>query len=93
MEPDSPLQNTPEGMIHEVKKESERKMVWSGAPKAFWDDCIELEAEIWSSTVHNVFELDGEMLKMDICGETTNISHICEYGWYDRVYCFDANMA
>ena len=75
-----------EGAIRELKKGTARKMLRTGSPKVLWDDCMELESEIRSSTVNDAFELDGEDRKTKLRGETANITHICEFGWYDWVY-------
>ena len=64
-------------------------MIRTSSPKVLWDDCLELEAEIWSSTASNIFELEGEVLKTAMNGETTNITQLCEFGWYDWVYFCD----
>ena len=88
-EPYSPWQNTAEATIKELKKGTCRKMIRTGSPKVLWDDCLELEAEIWSSTASNIFELEGEVLKTVMNGETTNITQLCEFGWYDWVYFHD----
>ena len=88
-EPYSPWQNAVEAMIKEFKKGTDRKMIRTDSPKVLWDDCLELEAEIQSSTASNIFKLEGEVLKMDMNGETTNITQLCEFGWYDCVYFCD----
>ena len=88
-EPYSPWQNAAEAMIKELKKGTGRKMIRTGSPKVLWDDCLELEAKIWSSTARNIFELEGEVPKMVMNGETTNITQLCEFGWYDWVYFHD----
>ena len=88
-EPYSPWQNAAEAKIKELKKGTGRKMIRTSSPKVLWDDCLELEAEIWSSTASNIFELEGEVLKTAMNGKTTNITQLCEFGWYDWVYFCD----
>ena len=61
-------------------------MIMSSSPKKLWDDCLELEMEMCSCTVSNVFELKGEVPRTVMRGETANITHLCEFGWYDWVY-------
>ena len=85
-EPYSPWQNAAEVTIKESKKGSGRKMIRTSSPKVLWDDCLELEAEIWSSTTRNICELEGEVPKTVMNGETTNIT---QFGWYDWVYFHD----
>ena len=64
-------------------------MIRTSSPKVLWDDCLELEAEIRSSTASNIFKLEGEVLKTVMNGETSNIPQLCEIGWYDWVYFHD----
>ena len=85
-EPYSPWQNSAEGTIRELKKSAGRKMIKANSAKKLWDDCIELEMEIRSCTANNVFEFKGEVPRTVMKGETVNITHLCEFGWYDWVY-------
>ena len=89
MEPYSPWLNAAEATIMELKKGTGRKMIRTSSPKVLWDDCLELEAKIWSSTASNIFELEGEVPKTVMNGETSNITQLCEFGWYDWVYFCD----
>ena len=89
MEPYSPWQNAAEATIKELKKRTGRKMIRTSSLKVLWDDCLELEAEIRSNAASNIFELEGEVLKMVMNGEKTNITQLCEFGWYDWVYVHD----
>ena len=86
MEPYSPWQNAAEATINELKKGTGRKMIRTSSPKVLWEDCLELEAEIQSSTARNILKLEGEVPKTVMNGETTNITQLCEFGWYDWVY-------
>ena len=85
-EPYSPWQNTAESTNRELKKGAGRKMIKSTSPKKLWDDCLQIEMEIRSCTANNVFELKGEVPRTVMKGETANITHLCEFGWYDWVY-------
>ncbi len=60
-------------------------MIKISSPMVLWDHCIELEALICSSTSNNVYMTNGEVPETIMTGSTTNISHICEFGWYDWV--------
>jgi hypothetical protein len=84
-EPYSPWQQAAEGCIHELKWGVSRKMIKTSSPKVLWDHCIELEALIRSSTSNNIYMTNGEVPETIIIGSTANISHICEFGWYDWV--------
>ena len=70
----SPWQNAAEATIKELNKGTGRKMIRTGSPKVLWDNCLELEAKIRSSTASNIFELEGEVPKTVMNGETTNIT-------------------
>ena len=85
-EPYSPWQNEAESTIRELKKGAGRKMIKSNSPKKIWDDCLALEMDLRSCTANNVFELKGEVPRTVMKGETANITHLCEFGWYDWVY-------
>ena len=64
-------------------------MIKSNSPKKLWDDCLELKMEIRSCTANSIFELKHEVPRTVMKGETANITHLCEFGWYDWVYCRD----
>ncbi len=58
-------------------------MIKTGSPRVLWDHCIELEVLIRSSTSNNVYMTNGKVPETIMTGSTANISHICEFGWYD----------
>ena len=84
-EPYSPWQIAAEGCIKELKKASSPKLIPTGLSKVLWDHCIELIQLIWSHTTHTAYELQGEVPKTIMTGQTTDISNICEYEWYEWV--------
>jgi hypothetical protein len=84
-EPYSPWQQAAEGCIREMKWGVSRKMIKTLSPRVLWDHCIELEALIHSSTSNNIYMTNGKVPETIMTGSTANISHICEFGWYDRV--------
>ncbi len=84
-EPYSPWQQAAEGCICELKRGVSRKMIKTGSPRVLWNHCIELEAHICSSTSNNVYMTNGEVPETIMTGSTADISHICEFGWYDWV--------
>ena len=61
-------------------------MIKSNFSKKLWDNCLELEMEIRSCMTNTVFELKGEIPRTVMKGETVNITHLYEFGWYDWVY-------
>jgi hypothetical protein len=78
-------QQAPEGGIRELKRGVSYKMIKTGSPRVLWDHCIELEALIRSSTSNSVYMTNGKVPETIMTSSTTNISHICEFGWYDWV--------
>jgi hypothetical protein len=84
-EPYSPWQQAAEGCIRKLKRGVTRKMIKTGSPRTLWDHCIELEALIRSSTCNDIYMTNGEVPETIMTGSTADISHICEFGWYDWV--------
>ncbi len=60
-------------------------MIKTGSPRVLWDHCIELEALIGSLTSNSVYMTNGKVPETITTSSTANISHICEFGWYDWV--------
>jgi hypothetical protein len=83
IEPYSPLQQAAEGCIRKLKCGVSRKMIKTTSPRVLWDHCIELEALIRSLTWNTVYMTNGKVPGTIMTGSTANISHICEFGWYD----------
>jgi hypothetical protein len=84
-EPYSPWQQAAEGCIRKLKHGVSHKMIKTSSPRVLWDNYIELEALIRSSTSNSIYTTNGEVPETIITGSTANISHICEFGWYDWV--------
>jgi hypothetical protein len=84
-EPYSLWQQAAEGCIRELKRGVSCKMIKTGSPRVLWDHCIELEALIRSSTCNNFYMTNGKVPETIMTGSTADISHICEFGWYDWV--------
>ncbi len=60
-------------------------MIKTGSPKCLWDHYLELEAYVRSCTSNDIYMTAGQVLETIMTGNTANISHIAEFGWYDRV--------
>ena len=84
-EPYSPWSNSAEGTIREVKKVSSQKMIKTGTHKCLWYHSLELEALIRSNTVIDYHILDDEVPEILMTGKASDISHLCEYDWFDWV--------
>lgn len=50
---------------------------------------MQLMAEIRSHSTLEIYELNGETPKTVLTGDTADISHLCEFRWYDRVWYID----
>ena len=85
LEPYTPWSNSAEREIKELKKGAGHKMLWSRAPKCWWNICFELEAYIRSNTAHDIYKLDGEVPKTVTSGETSDISQFCNLKWFEGV--------
>jgi hypothetical protein len=72
-----------EGAVRELRKGVGRKILRSGFPKRFWDDCILMEAYVRSHTSLDMYGLEGQVPESKIKGETVDISTIAEYAWYE----------
>jgi hypothetical protein len=83
--PYSPWQQAAEGCIHELKRGVSRKMMKTGSPKVLWDYCIELKALVHSNTSNDIYMTNGEVPETIMTGSTADISHICEFAWFDWV--------
>jgi hypothetical protein len=60
-------------------------MIKSGSPKCLWDHCLELEAYVRSCTSNDIYITAGQVPKTIMTGNTADISHIAEFGWYNWV--------
>jgi hypothetical protein len=84
-EPYSTWQQAAEGCIRELKRGSFRKMIRTGSLKCLWNNCLELEAYVCSCTSNDIYMTAGQVPETIMTGNTANISHIAEFGWYDWV--------
>jgi hypothetical protein len=60
-------------------------MIKTGSPKCLWDQCLELEAYVRSCTSNDIYMTAGQVPETIMSGNTADISHIAEFGWYDWV--------
>ena len=83
--PYSPWMQAEEDCIKQTKLGSLRKMLKSGSLKPLWDHCIELEAQIQSHTVLNMYGLEGQVPETLMTGQTGDTSNLCEFEWFQWV--------
>jgi hypothetical protein len=67
----------------------QKAMHATNAPYVLWDHCMELMSEIRSHKALNIHVLDGDTLLTRLTGDTADISHLCEFAWYDPVWYVD----
>ena len=60
-------------------------MINTVTPKCIWYHSLDLEALIRFNMALEYHILDVEVPKMVMTGQATDISHICEYTWFDYV--------
>jgi len=82
----TPNQNRAESSIRELKRMYRRAMIASKAPEVLWDYCFQLMAEIRSHTSLDLLRLEGETPVTRLLGDTADISHICQFEWYQYVW-------
>ena len=85
-EPYTPNQSLAESAVRELKMAYRRAMRRAQSPEVLWDHCISLQAEIRTHTALSLFDLDGEVPETVLSGDTPDISHLCEFEWYEFVW-------
>lgn len=84
-------QNRAEAAIREIRRMYRKAMRATNAPHVLWDHCIQLMAEIRSHTALDILQLQGDVPTAVLTGDTPDISHLCEFSWYDPVWYIDTN--
>ena len=86
IEAHTPNANLAEDGIRELKRMYRRAMIRTNSPRCLWDLCLVYHAYVRSHSCLSVRQLDGEVPQTVLTGDTADISHICEFGWYDWVW-------
>jgi hypothetical protein len=60
-------------------------MVRYGEPKRIWVDCLVREASVRSSNALYIFSFEGQVPDTIVKGQTSDISRLAEYAWYEWV--------
>ena len=63
----------------------------TNSPLVLFDHCIQLMSELRSHTSLDILQLQGEDPIAILTGDTPDISHLCEFSWYDPVWYIDQN--
>jgi hypothetical protein len=85
----TPNHNRAESAIRELKRMYRRMMLATNTPQVLWDHAIEYVAMIRSHTALDLFSLSGETPTTKLTGDTADISHLCQFGWFDPVWFID----
>lgn len=86
IEAHTPNSNLAEDGIRELKRMYRRAMIRTNSPRCLWDLCLVYHAYVRSHSCLSIRQLDGEVPQTLLTGDTADISHICEFGWYDWVW-------
>jgi hypothetical protein len=79
-------QNLTESAIRELCRMFRKAMRQTNAPYVLWDFCIELMSKIRSHTALDILLLQGDTPHTLLPGDTSDISHLCEFRWYDMIW-------
>ena len=71
------------GLLKEATRKDLRE---TNSPMVLWDYCMERRAKIYQITAKNLFQLNGTNPHTATFGTEADISHICQFGWYEWVY-------
>jgi Reverse transcriptase (RNA-dependent DNA polymerase) len=83
IEPHTPNANRCEDVIRELKRAYRRTMIETNCPQCFWDLCLQYTAAVRSHTALSIRDLEGEVPVTVLTGDTPDISHLVEFGWYE----------
>ncbi len=76
-----------------MKEVTTKDMQSSGSPLVLWDYCMERWALIFQITAKKLFQLNSTNPHTSTFGTEVDISHICQYAWYEWVYYRDAKTS
>ena len=84
IEAHTPNQNHAETVTRELRRHYKRLMRSTNAPVIFWDHCLLHIADIRRHVSLN--KLEHDVPAALLTGDTPDISHLVEFGWYDRCW-------
>ena len=86
LEKNTQWSNRAELYIGIMKKRILRALKNSNCPMKLWDYCATYMANVNNSIAHDHFQLQGTTPHTMMTGQPTDISSLCEFGWYEWVY-------
>jgi hypothetical protein len=93
LEAETQWANRAELYIGLMKEATRKDMRLSGSPLVLWDYCMERRALIFQITAKKLFQLNGTNPHTLTFGSEADISHICQYGWYEWIYYRDVKTS
>ena len=69
-----------------IKEATRKDMRSANSPLVLWDYCMERRALIYQVTARKLFQLNGSNPHTVTLGTEADISHLCQFGWYEWVY-------
>ena len=78
--------NIAEASIREVKRLYKKLKRKSNSPKAVWDHLVQYAATILSHSAKRNLQTRGMVPETKLLGDTTDISHLSEFAWYQWVW-------
>ena len=85
LEKGTPASNRAERAIKTLKDGSRDDMFQTNSPLSLWCYCVERRGKIINSTVRGNPLLQNSTPHTKLSGQPTDISALCEFGWYDWV--------
>ena len=85
LEKGTPSSNHVEIYILDVKNETRHDIVSTNSPLVLWCLCLERRVEIKNATASENYLLRSDVPHSYMTGEMTDISHLCNFGWYEWV--------
>ena len=85
IEKGTPAVNRAEQTIEILKDGVKRDMFNSESPLVLWCYCVERRADIINATVRSNHLLQNQTPHTRLTAQPTDISCLCEFGWYDWV--------
>ena len=64
-------------------------MAAQNVPEVLWDYCLDWCSATRRHTAYNIHQLDGKTPHTLLTGDTGDISHLAEFGFYDWVWFID----
>ena len=85
--------NRAELYIGLLKEAIRKDMRETNSPLVLWDYCLERRALIFQVTAKKLFQLNGTNPHTATFGTEADISHLCQFGWYEWVYYRDQSAS